>query len=136
MLGRLLPVALVLAAAVADGRGAHEAAFYLLVAAVPAAAISALSAFGELVELPGRARGQAAARANALLSVLALVSVLVGAAARGQATEGVPPVATSALVACLALFVAQALVALLAPAGADVERAPAHDEREHLAEAA
>ena len=133
---RLLPLALVVAAAIADGRGAHEAAFYLLVAAVPAAAISALSAFGELVELPGRARGEVAARANALLSALALVSVLVGAAARGQATEGVPPVGTSALVACLALFVAQALVALVAPAAADEQRAQPHEERERLAEAA
>ena len=44
---RWIPVALVLAAAAADGAGAHGVAFYALRAAVPAAAVAALEAFGE-----------------------------------------------------------------------------------------
>ena len=136
MVGRVLPVVLVLAAALADGRGAHGLAFYLLVGAVPATAISALSAFGDLVELPGRARGEAVARLDALLSALALVSVLVGAAARGQATDGVPALGMSALVACLALFVAQALVAVLVPAASGERRVEPREDRESFAEAA
>ena len=136
MLGRALSVALVLAAALADARGGHELAFYLLVGAVPTAAIAALSTFGDLVEMPGRASGHAAARLDALLSALALLSVLVAAAARGQATEGVPPLGASALVACLAVFVAQALVALFAPQLEAEALAAREDDAESFAEAA
>ena len=134
--GRAFSVALVLSAALADARGAHELAFYLLVGAVPAAAIAALSTFGDLVEMPGRARGQAAARLDALLSALALLSVLVGAAARGQASDGVPPLAASALVACVAVFVAQALLALFGPAPGAETLVARDDEAERVAEAA
>ena len=136
MLARALPVALVLAAALADARAAHELAFYLLVAAVPPAAVTALSSFGDLVDLPGGSRGQGVARVEVLLSALALLAVLVGAAARGQATGGVPPVAASALVTCLAVFVAQALVALFAGAVDADALVAREDEGESFADAA
>ena len=118
MANRLLPLALVAAAAVADGRGSHEAAFYLLVAAVPAAAIAALASFGELVELPGRAAGEWLARVRALLGALGLLVVVVATAVRGQATDAsaVPQLGISALVACLVLFAAYGATALASPA--------------------
>jgi hypothetical protein len=109
---RLLPVALVVSAAAADARELHEVAFYLLVAAVPAAAVSALSLFGEALDLPG----DGAVRLQAALAALGLVLVLVAAAIRGQnpVTE-VPPVAVSALMAALGVFAVQAVAALASP---------------------
>jgi hypothetical protein len=116
---RLLPVMLVLLAALADARGRHGLGTSLLVLAIPAAAASALMRFGELVQLPGRVRGTAAMRADVALGVLALVAVVVAAAARGGAVEGagVPPIAVSALVACVGAYALQAFVALLVPTG-------------------
>jgi hypothetical protein len=116
MLRRALPVALVLVAAGADGAGLHLVAFYLLVAAVPAAAAAALTVLGQLVVLPGGG-GLFAARVQALLGALGLAAVVVAAAARANAVEGasVPPLAASALVACLGAFALQGLVALVSP---------------------
>ena len=120
MANRLLPLALVVAAALADARASHELAFYLLVAAVPAAAIAALSSFGELVELPGRASGELVVRLQVLLGSLGLLGVVVAAAVRGQATEAsaVPAAGISALVASLVLYAAYGAAALVAPAPA------------------
>jgi hypothetical protein len=114
---RVLPVVLVLLAVAADSRGLHAVGTYLLVVTVPAAAAAVLTRFGELVQLPGKTRGVAALRAEVVLGVVALVTVVVAAAARGGAVEGggIPPVAVSALVACLAALALQAFVALLAP---------------------
>jgi hypothetical protein len=114
---RVLPVVLVLLAASADASGRHGLGTSLLVLAIPAAAASALTRFGELVQLPGRVRGVAAVRADVALGVLALVAVMVAAAARAGAVEGagVPPVAVSAVVACVTAFALQAVVALLVP---------------------
>jgi hypothetical protein len=115
VLRRSLPVALVLGAVAADGRGFHLVAFYLLVAAVPAAAGAALTVLGELVELSGRT-GRAAARVQACLGALGLTAVVVAAAARANAVDGesLPPLAASALVVFLTAFVLQGFVALLA----------------------
>ncbi len=117
MSSRLLPLALVASAALADGRERHQLAFYLLVAAVPAAAIAALSAFGELVELPGREAGELAARVEATLAVLGLLAVLLAAGVRGQSPEvsAVPTLGVSALVLCLVVFAAHSLTLLAAP---------------------
>jgi hypothetical protein len=109
---RLLPVVLVVAATWADSRDLHELAFYLLIAAVPAAAVSALSLFGDLVDLPARAPGEARTRLETTLASLGLLLLLVAAALRGQGTETeVPPLAVSTLVACLFVFGAQAVTA-------------------------
>lgn len=105
--GRMLPAALVLAAAVADGAGRHDAAFYLLLAAVPAASAAALLAYGELVV----ARG-ALARFNVVLSALTLLFTVLGSAARAGAAEP-PPVAFTALGACVTVVGLQGLLALL-----------------------
>ena len=117
MASRLLPLGLVVAAAFADAQGAHHVSFYVLVAAVPAAAIAALSSFGELVELPGRATGEVLARMRALLGGLGLLAAVVAAAARGQAvdTGAVPELGISALVASVVLFAVYGVAALAAP---------------------
>jgi hypothetical protein len=109
MARRLLPVALVLAAAAADGAGAHGLAFYALLAAVPAAAVAALDAFGESLAAAGSGL-------HAVLWGFVLVLTVIGAAVRAPLlAEGtVPAVGRSAVVACLGIFCFQALVGLVA----------------------
>ncbi|MBA2384909.1 MAG: hypothetical protein H0V68_09665, partial [Actinobacteria bacterium] len=71
---RLVSVAFVVGAALADAAGAHALAYYALVAAVPVAAVVALSAFGDVLD------GSAAApldRRLAVLSAFAAPLVLV-----------------------------------------------------------
>jgi|SRR5215210_2201173 len=125
MASRLLPFALVLSAVAADAGELNGVAFYVLVCAVAVAAVSALSLFGELVELPPGSSGALYARVEVLLSGLGLVCVLVSAAARGHAGDGVgpPASASSALFAAVALFGVQAFAALYRPP----ERAPERD---------
>ena len=109
--------ALVLLAAVAvDLLGAHELAFYVLLAAVVVTAHAALDAYGRLVELPGRSPELAAARLQAGLGFCALVLVVVAAAVRAPVLGdgSVPAVGLSALVASLALLATQGAVRLLA----------------------
>jgi hypothetical protein len=117
MAWRLLPFALVLAAAVADARELHLLAFYVLVAAVAVAAVSALSVFGELVERADAGAVELYARAEVLLGAVGLVCVLVAAATRGQAgeTAAAPAPAVSALVAALTVYALQAVGALYRP---------------------
>jgi hypothetical protein len=105
--GRLLPAGLVLAAAVADGVGRHDVAFYLLLAAVPAAAGAALAAYGELVV----ARG-ALVRSHVVLSGMTLLFAVLAAAVRAGAAQP-PPVAFTALGACVTVVALQGLLALL-----------------------
>jgi hypothetical protein len=108
MARRWIPVALVIAAAAADGAGAHGVAFYALLAAVPAAAVAALNAYGEALE-------DARSRLQALLWAVVLALTVVGAAARAPALSegGVPAIARTAVVACLAIFCAQAVAGLV-----------------------
>jgi hypothetical protein len=109
MARRAVPVSLVVAAAAADGAGAHGLAFYALLLAVPATAVAALEAFGHVLD-------GAQDHLHALLWAVVLALVVVGAAVRAPAvTEGaVPALARSALLACLAVFCVQAAVALAA----------------------
>jgi hypothetical protein len=109
MARRSVPVVLVIAAAAADGAGAHGLAFYALLLAVPAAAVAALEAFGHVLD------GEHD-HLHAALWTIVLVLVVVGAAVRAPAiTEGaVPALARSALLACLAVFCVQAFVAAAA----------------------
>jgi hypothetical protein len=109
MARRVLPVGLVLAAAAADGAGVHGLAFYALLLAVPAAAVAALEAFGRVLD-------GADEHLHALLWTVVLVLLVIGAAVRSPAvTQGaVPGLARSALLACLAVFCVQAVVAAAA----------------------
>jgi hypothetical protein len=125
---RLLPVALVLVAVAADGRAHRTLATLALVCAVPAAAAAALTVFGTLVELPGRARGTAFLRVDVGLGALALAAIVVAAAARAHAVDGaaVPPLAVSAVAAALAAYALQGLVVLVAPAPSRPRAAARH----------
>ncbi len=106
---RALAVGLVVVVAAADGAGAHGVAFYALLLAVPAVAVVALEAFGQVLDGAGN-------RLHALLWAAVLGLVVCGAAARAPVvTEGaVPGFARSALVACLGIICLQALLGLVA----------------------
>ena len=112
MPARVLPVLLVLGALAADALGRSDLSFVLLVAAVLAAAVSALSLFGRLVDVPG-----IGIRLETGLSALGLVCVVVAAAVRGQApdTSALPALAASAAVAAIGIYAFQAIAALLRP---------------------
>jgi hypothetical protein len=109
MARRAIPVALVVAAAAADGAGVHGLAFYALFLAVPAAAAVALDELGALLD-GGRDP------VHATLWGLVLALTVVGAAARApDLTRGlVPGIAHTTLLACLAIFCVQAGLALAA----------------------
>jgi hypothetical protein len=106
MATRVFPVGLLLLTLVMDAQGLHETGFYVLVFALAAAAVGALSAFGDLVELPGRAAGVTLARVEAACAGLGAIFVLIAAAARGQtsAADTVPALAVSATVGALVLL--------------------------------
>jgi hypothetical protein len=97
---RLLPVVLVLLAAIADSRGSHGVALNALLGAVPFAAVAALAAFGRCLD----ARNDSVAAVQALLWAAVVVLLVLSCAVRSSALEGAPPVAVSSLVACLAIF--------------------------------
>jgi hypothetical protein len=107
---RALPVLLVVVAAFADARGAHGLAFDALLAAIPFAAVSALTGFGEYLEQ----RDRAVTGLQALLWTLALGLLVLSCAARSPATEthALPPLGASALVGCLAVLAIKACVAI------------------------
>jgi hypothetical protein len=107
MARRAIPVGLVIAAAAADGAGAHRLAFYALLLAVPAAAVAALEAFGQVLD-DNRDRDHL----HALLWTVVLGLLVTGAAVRApEVTEGVvPALGRSALLACLGVFCVQAAV--------------------------
>ena len=118
MTARVLPAALAFAAVLADSHGWHEIAYWLVVAAVPAAACAALTGFGGLVEALPRSDEEARARALTALGglALALALVVLAAAVRSpaQLDRTVPALGSSALVAALALYGFQAVVVLAA----------------------
>lgn len=88
---------------VADGAGGRSLAFYLVLAAIPAVAVSALSFFGDLVE--GSADDEAGALYVGLTS-LALFLLVIGAAVRANALRdaALPALGTSTVVGALALI--------------------------------
>ena len=104
-----ISAALVLGAVLAAGTGARAAALYLVLAAIVAVALAALSFFGELVE------GSADAEAGAIyvgLTTLALVLLVLGAAVRSNtlADQAVPALGLSTLVGALVLLGVQLAV--------------------------
>ncbi|HKD32367.1 MAG TPA: hypothetical protein VKB73_02730 [Gaiellaceae bacterium] len=108
-MARGIPVALVVAAAAADGASMHGVAFYALLAAVPASAVAALGAYGEAVD-------REASRLPALLWGVVLALTVVGAAVRAPvlAEGSVPALGRTAVVACLAIFCGQGIAGLIA----------------------
>ena len=113
MRGSALPALLVVSTAVADALTLHGPAFYLLIAAVPAAAVSALTALGDLLD---GALSSRLARFRVVLSGLALVWVVIAAAVRSASVDdgSVPPAAVSALAVCIVVFAIQVVATLAA----------------------
>jgi len=104
-----ISAALVLGAVAAAGAGARGAALYLVLAAIVAVALAALSFFGELIE------GSADAEAGAIyvgLTTLSLVLLVLGAAVRSNtlADQAVPALGLSTLVGALVLLGVQLAV--------------------------
>jgi len=104
-----ISAALVLGAVVANGQQARTVALYLLLAALPAVAIAALSFFGDLVE------GSADADAGALyvgLTALALLLIVIATAAQANTLDhaAVPALGVTAMVAALGLLGLQLVV--------------------------
>ncbi len=137
----LIPAGLVLVTALTDAAGAHGLAYYVLLAAVVATAIAALETFGNLVELAGSAAGVRLARWEATCSGFALTLALIASAVRSGGS--VPPVGTSALLACLAVCTMQGLLSLswqlqpVRPASSDTRGSrPGRPERRDRARAA
>jgi hypothetical protein len=102
----VLPALLALLAAVADFTGAHGLARGALLFAIPFAAVAALAAFGRFLDVSAGSAGGL----QALLWAAAVVLLVLSSAVRATAV-GVPPLAESALVTALAVFVLKALVA-------------------------
>jgi hypothetical protein len=117
MLAKAVAIALLVGAALADSGGAHSAAYYLLLGAVPAAAVAALATLGDLVEegVPPRISGVV----QTVLGALAVLLVVTTTTSRSTALPSghVPRVGVSALTGCLLLYAVQALVAALAGVG-------------------
>jgi hypothetical protein len=113
MLARAATIALTFGAALADSGGAHHAAYYLLLGAVPAAAIAALASLGDLVDEGVPLRVSQVAQTILSLLVTALVVVTAGARSTALLSGHVPQVAVSALIGCLVLYGLQAIVAAI-----------------------
>jgi len=120
----LPPIALVVLAGMGDAAGLHAISFFLLVLAVPAAAVAALVSLDASL---GSRRGGSRTLAYAWLHALALVFLLVATAARAPAHDQVPRVASSAYVACLLVLAVQALVATAPALRGRTRRLPAPD---------
>lgn len=107
---RALTVGLVLLAAVADSAGAHSLGYYALVGAVPAAAVAALLAFGDILD---GTTATSLDRGQAVLAGLALLFLLVAAAVRAPVLSAgeVPTLGVTAMAICLMLLATQALLA-------------------------
>jgi hypothetical protein len=104
-MSRWIPISVVLAAAVSEAFGLGRLSFYLLLAAVPLVATSALTAFGELLDR----QFEPAESLQAILSCVGLLMLVAGAAAGSTAF---------AISACLAAFALQAILGL----GAELKR--------------
>jgi hypothetical protein len=114
MSGRLLPLALVFGAALADQAGAHALAFDALLVAVPVTAIAGLRTVSDRVD------GKTDQTQTYVWGVvLALLLVATASRAPSVGDPSVPPVARSALIACVFVFCLQALAALAAELRAD-----------------
>lgn len=97
---RLLPLSLVAGVLLADGMGAHRAAYYLLLLAVIGAAAAAFLGAGDVLE------GKDDAGLRGITTCVALALLVLGAAVRANAPAGasVPNLGISAAVAAVLVY--------------------------------
>ena len=122
MIARALALCLVIASSLADNSGASSAAFYFLLAAVPAIGMGGLMALAELADartLTARAFG--ATQALFSFAALALAMIAIGSSSGSLFDVVAPGIGVPALAVCLALL---ALQAALAPTGSLLQRTP------------
>jgi len=114
-------MALVLLVTVTDAANAPSLSFYLLLAAVPAIVVAGLASVEEVLEGAAAHR-----RAIAMLHVVTLLLVVVGAALRSplRAEGTIPTAGVSAVIACLVVFAIQGVIAALPAVRRTVEPAP------------
>ena len=110
MRSRLLAPGIALCALLADAAGIHGIATWLVLIALPAAAVSAFAALGD-------ALGDDKPWLPAVTATLGLVLIVLASAVREGAPRGaaVPTLALSALVAALVCYAIPALVWVLEP---------------------
>ena len=108
MVVRAFALSLLIAASLADSSGAHSAAIFFLLAAVPVIGMGGLMAFGNLADTR-ELGGKIVAGAQALLSflALALTIIVIGSNSGPLFDVPVPALGVSALGACLGVFAAQ-----------------------------
>jgi hypothetical protein len=116
MARRWLPIGLALLAAGLDAGGSHRTAFYLVLAAVPAAAVAGLTSLGELLDARADDRAGAELFLPPLLAALAVLLLVSAAAIRAPALGDsvLPALAANALTASLCVLTLEALVAVFA----------------------
>ena len=114
MARRWLPLGLALLAAALDASGSHGLAFHALLIAVPAAAVGALGAFGELLDLRADDRAETPLYLLPVLSAMGLVLLVVTAAVRAPtiADAATPAMATNLLSLGLGLLCLEALLSV------------------------
>jgi hypothetical protein len=114
MARRWLPLGLALLAAGLDASGSHGLAFHALLVAVPAAAVGALGAFGELLDLRADNRAETPLYLLPLLSALGLALLVVAAAIRAPtlADPTAPTLAANLLSLGLGLLCLEALMSV------------------------
>ena len=102
----MLPALLALLAAVADSQGTHGLARDALFCAVPFAAVAALESFGGYLD----ARGEAMLGLQSLLWAIAVFLLVLSCGVR-SGSMSVPPIAVTAVFACLGVFAIKAVLA-------------------------
>lgn len=114
MARRWLPLGLALLAAGLDAFGSHGLAFHALLIAVPAAAVGALGALGELLDLRADNRAGGPLYLLPVLSALGLALLVFTAAMRAPTLgdPAVPAGAANVLSLGLALLCLEALLAV------------------------
>jgi hypothetical protein len=113
VLARPLALVLVACAAFTDTTGAHGAAFFFALAAMPALVVATLVAIAEAVDAKG-AGATLAPSFHALLSVaaLGLLGVTVVSSSAALLAAQVPGTPLPALLACLGVFMLQWVLAV------------------------
>jgi hypothetical protein len=118
MVARASAPLLVAAAALAESASLDTAAGYVLLAAVPVAAVTALASFGRLVDLTGRDPGVVRARVEAGLGALGTIVLVAACALRSDALAVASQsslTGTLVLTAAILLAVASLATALPVP---------------------
>jgi choline-glycine betaine transporter len=113
---RAVPAGLVVLAAFADASGSPRLGFYAFLALVPVAAITALNAYGDVLEHVRSPEEDAPRHVQALLWGVLLAVAVTGTAARSPALDqgSIPKLAATALIVALVVLCVEGLLELFA----------------------